>query len=151
MFNKILPASIVNYVTKWLLFVIFIQILFLFIFNFLNLTMETLLAFSRVISLLGYLFFMLLPFFCVKKVLIINKSSGYRGWLIGFGVSLIFAMILLVFSFLDLGIKALLQKNITHSNLIIFGSVIGSMIEVVIGTFSGGIAQMILKKNNTLG
>lgn len=140
---KILSAETTCHFIRWVILIIVLQTFTLLAFNLGDNNEGVLLTISRATALFGFPLFIFVPYFLVRKELIvIRKQRIYFGWLMGFVVSFIFSTILLLFTFLDVGLKAYLGKLDLNSSLIILGSVAGAMVSVIIGTFSGGMAQV---------
>ena len=143
MSTKILTAETACRFIRWIILIIIFQVFNLLMFNLKNNSEGFLRVISFVSSLFGFFLFLLVPYSLVRKELIlIRKHGSYFGWLMGFVFSVIISITFLLFTFLDVGLKAYLGKPDLNSSLIILGSVVGAIIEVIIGTFSGGMAQV---------
>lgn len=149
---KIVSSETARHFTRWVIFIIVVQTFTLLVFNLGDNSEGVLIGISRATALFGFSLFIFVPYFLVRKELMaIRKQSIYFGLLMGFVFSFIFSIILLLYTFLDVGLKAYLGKTDLNPSLIIFGSVVGAIISVIIGTISGGIAQLVLKKDDTPG
>jgi hypothetical protein len=134
-------------VKKWLALICVVQLILIIISNSLDLSSYLLELLSTVMSIASLVFFVLFPFFLVKKEIILNHNKKtLSGLLIGLIVSAIFAAVMLILGLLG-SIMSIIRHNeyISNVRMVVNGSIIGGGIMIFVGTVSGWISQMVYR------
>jgi len=134
-------------IKKWLVLICVAQLILIIISNSLDLSSHLLELLSTVMSIASFAFFVLFPFFLVKKDMKLNHNKKpLSGLLIGLIVSAIFAAVMFSLGLLG-SIMSIIRHNEYSSNVrtVVNGSIIGGGIMILVGTVSGWISQMMYK------
>ena len=100
---------------------------------------------SKVATLATYSFFILFPFYFIKRdLLLFPEYEPIKGWKIGLIIGALFSFVLWIASMLGLLADFVLSDGSSYTNhmfVIFIGSLFGSLVTTAIGMLSGALAK----------
>jgi hypothetical protein len=130
----------------------FVQAVVITISNLLNLSLTILNEMNNFMLLFWLAVTSIFPFYLVRKDLkTLSSPITYNGWLIGFVTSFLLSGLIFILGLLDLAIKVYLLRDIrfiANANTVIFGSLAGAALLVILGTFSSWISQLVFRRHH---